>query len=131
MLKHLYNLARGVVHEVGKKVARSPKWPAVEKAKLKAVPACEACTSTARLQVHHVKPFHLNPADELDPANHIVLCMGPLECHLLLGHGDSFKQYVPDVREKAAAALADPTKLPDIQAQAKACRLPNVPETAS
>ena len=41
--------------------------------------------------------FKHDPALELDPKNLIVLCMGPNECHLLIGHGDNFKLYNPYV----------------------------------
>jgi hypothetical protein len=54
-----------------------------------------------KLQVHHVKPFHLLPELELDESNLISLCMGPNECHLFIGHGDSFRCYNPNVREDA------------------------------
>lgn len=123
MLKHIVNVARAFIHETGKKVARSGRWPAVERAKRKAQPTCEACGGTTRLQVHHVAPFHLHPELELEPTNLIVLCMGPAEDHLLIGHGDSFQHYCPDVRQLAAKSLADPSARTALAAHAKASRL--------
>lgn len=74
------------------------------------------------MQVHHVDPYHLDPAKELDPANLISLCMGPLECHVRIGHGDDFKAYFPDVRVMAANLLAhpgDPALRKSAEAEAK------------
>ena len=67
--------------------ARSPQWHKVEKTHLAKEPKCQWCGGEDRLQVHHVKPFHVNPADELDPNNLITLCeVVGKDCHLLLGH---------------------------------------------
>jgi hypothetical protein len=56
-----------------------------------------------------MQPFHLKPELELDLKNLIVLCMGPNECHLLLGHGDNFKKYNPyiaaDAKNVAAGSI--------------------------
>lgn len=48
-------------------VKRSPKWPTVRRAHLKREPVCQlcGCTIKARLNVHHVVPFHLAPDMEL------------------------------------------------------------------
>jgi len=53
---------------------RSPKWHKVEKEHLAKEPACQWCGATVKVQVHHVKPFHLHPELELDPSNFITLC---------------------------------------------------------
>lgn len=65
-------------------VPRSPKWPAVRAAHLKAHPACEACGQRDALEVHHIEPFHLRPELELDPTNLVTLCGVP--CHIVHGH---------------------------------------------
>jgi len=71
-----------------------------------------------------MKPFHLHPELELDPTNLITLCMQPgQECHLYVGHGDSWKAYNPDVKQDAATTLADSTKREEIIVEAKKKRL--------
>ncbi len=47
---------------------RSPHWPAVRAAHLRRFPTCAACGTFKGVQVHHVRPFWLFPALELDPA---------------------------------------------------------------
>lgn len=81
---------RGIMAE------RSPYWRSVEHENKK--PACEACSTTKRLEVHHKRPFHLHPEDELKPSNLITLCR---RCHLLLGHLDDWKAYNARVVEDA------------------------------
>jgi hypothetical protein len=107
---------------------RSPHWPTVEHKYLKEHPTCAACGTTLKVQVHHKKPFHLHPELELDPNNLISLCMdGDKDCHLRVGHGDSFKAYNPNVVEDAAYVLAHQSTLTEalntISAKAKAQRL--------
>ena len=46
-------------------------------------PRCEACGSTANLNVHHVVPFHQRPDLELVEDNLITLCR---EHHFRIGH---------------------------------------------
>lgn len=67
-----------------------------------------ACGGVKLLQVHHKKPFHLDPSLELDLTNLITLCMGKAECHLLLGHGGSFKAYNPTIQADAELSRAFP-----------------------
>src|SRR6185369_3917691 len=93
---HAVNVVRSALHEQRKRSSRSPKWRTVEKAQLVAHPTCAACGGTIRLNVHHIKPYHLFPELELEPTNLITLCMGPMECHLRLGHGGLFRAYVVD-----------------------------------
>lgn len=100
---HNLRLALSKKHEAKKASERSSRWPALERKMIKQSPACEACGSAEHLQVHHRQPFHLHPELELDPANLIVLCMGPWECHLKLGHGGSFKTYNPNIGQDAVA----------------------------
>ena len=52
------------------------------------------------LEVHHIKPFHLNPALELDPINLATLCESKkdgVNCHLWFGHLGNFKSFNVDV----------------------------------
>ena len=105
MIKHLVNVVKSVIHETKKSNVRSPLWPEVEKKFLKENPTCAACGSKNRLQVHHIKPYHLFPSLELRNDNLITLCMDENECHLLIGHGDNFKAYNPNVIEDSAKAF--------------------------
>lgn len=85
---------------------RSGKWPAVRERHLEANPCCAVCGGTAKLQVHHKNPFHLQPDLELDPGNLITLCevdRGGVNCHLFFGHLGNFKAFNPAVADDAAA----------------------------
>ena len=73
---------------------RSGHWPTVRKHHLEKNPACAVCGGTEKIEVHHIKPFHLFPALELDPTNLITLCESKhngVNCHLLFGHLGNFK----------------------------------------
>jgi hypothetical protein len=86
-------------------LTRSPQWSAVEKQHLKLQPLCVACkpgtNSQAKLQVHHIFPFHYcialgRPDLELDQRNLITLCENEAghpadNHHLLVGHLDDFQ----------------------------------------
>ena len=80
---------------------RSGHWPKVEHEFLSLHSVCEACGTKEKLNAHHMKPFHLYPALELDPSNLITLCMDK-DCHILLGHGDNWKAYNPNVIQDVA-----------------------------
>jgi len=85
--------------------ARSPKWPGVEKAHLALHPVCERCGGKTKLNVHHIKPYHLYPTLELEPTNLITLCeqgTGGVNCHLAFGHLGDFKSYNVDVVQDTA-----------------------------
>jgi hypothetical protein len=89
---------------------RSSKWPAARNRYISVHPTCEACGSSVDLNVHHVKPFHVNPELELDPRNMITLCRTH---HLEIGHAcgnppgrRNWSCANPDVRKEAAAMLA-------------------------
>lgn len=101
---------------------RSPKWPEVEQAHLKIQPVCACCGSDKKLNVHHKKPFHLYPELELEPTNLITLCMDK-ECHLLLGHGDNFKDYNPNVDEDVKKVHDNMNLFESIAEEAKKNRL--------
>lgn len=102
LLKHGFNLVRHSLRDVGVTKERSGKWPTIEKHFLEEHPVCAACGSKERLNVHHLRPFHLFPELELDPDNLITLCMSRNECHLLIGHADAFRNYVEGVKERCA-----------------------------
>lgn len=79
---------------------RSGKWREVRAKHLKTNPFCAYCGSTLNVQVHHIKPFHLNPELELDPNNLITLCENPeSDHHLHIGHAGNFKSENPNVVE--------------------------------
>lgn len=85
---------------------RSSQWPKVRLAHLKKEPVCQACGSKLKLEVHHILPFHLFPAKELDPANLITLCEGDVvNCHILFGHLRLWESHNPAVREDTAVWL--------------------------
>lgn len=124
MLTHLVRKVRHALRD-GISSKRSSHWAAARKAHLALFPTCAACGATKRLNVHHVRPFHLHPDLELDPTNFITLCM-TLDCHLLVGHGNNFRAYNPDVRADAALVLASTDKaatLKEVAKTAKAKRL--------
>lgn len=85
---------------------RSPYWPALERWHLNQEPSCQACGSLVRLQVHHILPIHLFPAQELDPSNLITLCESAQRCHLMIGHNGCWHRYNEHVRSDAARRLA-------------------------
>ena len=88
---------RGALHERLKSTRRASHWNAFRDAYLKEHAKCVACGATVKLQVHHIKPFHIEPALELDTKNLITLCMSKNSCHLDIGHGGSFRSYNPSV----------------------------------
>ena len=93
---------------------RSPLWPAARLAHLQAQPVCQACGATIKLEVHHIKPFHLYPELELDPTNFLTLCedagaTGKREaknCHFAWGHFYDWYAFNPQVVADTAAWLA-------------------------
>ena len=105
-IKHAIRKKQSEIREARKSRTRSPEWSKVREVFLDDNPFCAACGSHADLQVHHVKPFHLHPELELDPTNLITLCMDVNDCHINIGHGDSFKAYNPNVREDAGKFLS-------------------------
>ena len=100
-ITHGINLLRHSLRDVGVSAKRSNKWPTVEKHFLEANPTCAVCGGTKRLNVHHIRPFHIFPELELDTSNLITMCMGEKECHLKISHGSNFKAYCPKIRQYA------------------------------
>ena len=83
---------------------RSPHWPAVREAHLKREPFCRYCGAVAHPEVHHIEPYHLFPAVELEESNLITLCMVPgRECHLRQGHLGSWQRWNPKIRQQCKA----------------------------
>lgn len=102
IVRHLIDAAQGkhpITH------ARSPHWPRARADYLRLHPVCEVCGGSEKLNVHHIKPFHLHPDLELDPNNFITLCeadKGGVNCHLHFGHLGNFRSFNVDVRADAA-----------------------------
>lgn len=95
MLKFLRYLANQfTAHQYARE--RSPKWESVRNRFVKDNPSCALCGDKSGVEVHHVKPFHLFPALELDPSNLITLCRPH---HLLAGHLMDWSSFNPAVRE--------------------------------
>jgi hypothetical protein len=83
---------------------RSGHWPTLRKQHLEKNPKCVVCGGNKKLEVHHIKPFHLHPDLELNPDNLITLCESGnngVNCHLLFGHLGSFKSFNVDVKNDA------------------------------
>lgn len=118
-IKHGVNLIRHQFRDVGVATKRSSHWPTVEKHFREANPKCAICESVDRLNVHHKKPFHLHPELELDTNNLITLCMSKMECHLMIGHGDDFKAYNPNIETDAPLLNKDISKFAEVAARAK------------
>lgn len=102
LIKHLVDAARGK-HPITQ--ARSPHWPSARKRHLELHPTCAVCGGKEKLDVHHIKPFHLHPDLELDPNNLVTLCeanKGGVNCHLHFGHLGNFKSFNVSVVTDAA-----------------------------
>lgn len=82
--------------------ARSPHWPAVRRAHLKAYPNCAWCGTRRLVDVHHITPFHIDRQLELDPANLITLCRWRRH-HLKVGHLGDWTRWNEHVAEDCEA----------------------------
>lgn len=81
-------------------VSRSSRWPKARAAHLAVYPFCAVCNGKAKLEVHHIKPFHEFPELELVESNMVTLCEsgnGGVTCHLHYGHLGNYKNINPDV----------------------------------
>lgn len=96
----------GIFNPVGMfgSAPRSREWEPLARRWLHVHPFCAACGTSVRVEVHHIKPFHLFPDLELDEYNLISLCR-PRGCHLWIGHSGSWEHYNPHVIEDAARFL--------------------------
>lgn len=80
---------------------RSREWPKVRKAHLTREYTCQWCGSLERLEVHHIKPFHIYPQLELDDDNLITLCeSGDEKCHLIHGHLGNYRKFNALIRDQ-------------------------------
>jgi len=101
MIRHLRHLRDLVAGKTKSGKMRSSHWREVRAAHLENFPTCALCGGTRKIEVHHVKPFHLHPELELEEANLITLCEsghGGVNCHLAFGHLGSFQRINPQVR---------------------------------
>jgi hypothetical protein len=93
--------------------ARSPIWQKVESAFLSRNPNCAACKrdkTQAKLEVHHMLPFHLcrlfqRPDLEFDPTNLMTLCDVH---HLYIGHLGDWQSFNENVQLDVQDATRDP-----------------------
>jgi len=81
---------------------------------------CAACGARGWLQVHHVRPFHLDPSLELVTENLVTLCMTAERCHLDLGHGGDFDAFNPHVLDDAREFRLDRAARERVRVEAKA-----------
>lgn len=90
-------------------VHRSWKWPILRRAHLRKQWWCCGCGAVNDLDVHHIKPVHLFPEEELNPDNLITLCQpntGRIHCHFFYGHNNtSWRDWNPKVREQCCLDL--------------------------
>lgn len=103
-MKELLNKIKDKVTGKTSGHTRSSKWPKVRDAFLRLNPSCSVCGCTSKLEVHHIIPFHIAPARELDPTNLITLCESKKygsNCHLLFGHLGDYKKFNPDIEKDA------------------------------
>ncbi len=75
-------------------VERSPHWEALEREFKKDNPECAACGTKEDVAVHHIRPFHVFPDDELVKSNLISLCR---RHHFEIGHFEEWSSINPDV----------------------------------
>lgn len=102
LLQHVLDAAKG---KIPASMPRSDKWPKVRAEHLKQFPVCAVCGGRHKIEVHHIRPFHIHPELELDPANFITLCEDDgdgVNCHLFFGHLGNFKSFNADVISNAA-----------------------------
>lgn len=83
--------------------SRSYEWTKIRKEFISNNPTCAACGRNKKLEVHHIKPFHLNPELECDINNLITLCDDP--CHLVFGHLMSYHSWNENVVEDCSSYL--------------------------
>lgn len=82
---------------------RSPKWEGLVEEILKEFKTCACCGTENHLEVHHIKPFHLFPALELEKTNLIVLCRPH---HFDRGHYCNWESWNPHVARDCRSWLA-------------------------
>lgn len=103
LIKHTICIIKSKINDAKLKSKRSSHWATMRHHFISNNPNCAVCNGTKRLNVHHIKPFHIFPELELDTNNLITLCMGKHECHLRFGHGGDFKSYCSNIAAYAQA----------------------------
>lgn len=98
IIAHAREVVRGVLREAHKHASRSSHWPVVRREHLATHGVCAACGGVRLLQVHHIEPFHEDPALELVESNLLTLCTWRL-CHIEIGHGGGYSFFNPKVLE--------------------------------
>jgi len=63
----------------------------------KANPNCAFCGRPNKIHVHHLVPIQYAPELAADPENFISLC--GKRCHITIGHGGNYKDYVVNCKE--------------------------------
>ena len=120
---------RTLVHRVLLGMQRSHKWPALRRRTIQGAGCCAACGRTTNLTVHHIQPFHLYPALELEPTNLIVLCENKDgNCHLRIGHGRDWDIYNPNVVTDAAMLRGNPLLQATVWANARNAAITHLPQ---
>jgi hypothetical protein len=97
MLKRWLAIAQGKETLSSK---RSSRWPDVRRKFIESEPNCNVCGGRYKLEVHHIIPYHIDPALELDPNNLISLCesnFSGVNCHLFFGHLGNYRMFNPHV----------------------------------
>lgn len=77
---------------------RDPRWER-ESATFRVGKVCACCGSAISLEVHHIVPFHDNPALEMDQANWLVLCR---TCHFYIAHLGNWSHWNTQIVEVCA-----------------------------
>jgi len=62
-------------------------------------PACAACGGP-KAEAHHIKPVSWYPEKAADADNLLSLCRKQ-GCHLRIGHGGTYSNYIPNVKDTA------------------------------
>jgi hypothetical protein len=92
--------------------SRSYQWSKTRKEFLENNPNCAACGRNKKLEVHHIKPYHLHPELEHDFSNLITLCDDP--CHFVFGHLMNYQSWneevIQDSQEYLSKILNRPKK---------------------
>lgn len=94
---------------------RSSKWRKIRNEYLKSHNFCRACGTQNKLEVHHIKPFHLYPELELEENNLITLCESSYDCHLKIGHNGNWKYFNEFVEKDARDSLFYHKKIRNIK----------------
>lgn len=70
---------------------RSSKWEKVRLEHLQIEAVCAWCgqSDVKKLEVHHIKPFHVYPNLELEQSNLITFCRF---CHFVVGHNCNWEK---------------------------------------